>query len=290
MNKPQKILIIPNISKRIDRECILSLINKIFEKGCSIGVLKEHENEFSFALDKVDVIEDRDEFGKYDIAIVLGGDGSIIDSANRLLGYNIPILGINYGHVGYLAELETDEIELVDLLFEGNYFIDERTMLDATVFDKNENIKASYTALNDFVISNGPVPHLIKYEIYCDDIKIESCRADGFVIATPTGSTAYSLSAGGPVLDPSLDCTCLTPICSHTLNSRPVIVRGNSTLVIKSDFTSDSTVYFSADGREIVQIFPDDKVVINKSAYITKLLRIKNFGFLEVLRNKLADF
>ncbi len=289
MDKLTRILLIPNITKKISREHIIPLVLTIVSGGSEVGVLPEHEDELSYLGDSVHVLKDDSELSSYGVAIVLGGDGSIIDAAHRLLGSGIPIIGINFGHVGFMAELEIDELEPIGQLLRGEYYTDERMMLDATVTDETGERKASFTVLNDLVLSNGPIPRLVKFDVISNKVKIESCRADGIIIATPTGSTAYSLSAGGPILDPTLDCICLTPICPHSLDSRPIIVGGDSEIQIEPKFTPNASVYLSADGQESIQLAQGDNVVIRRSANTVKLVRTKDRAFVQVLRAKLAD-
>lgn len=287
MNEIRNFILIPNTSKHISHKNIETLIARINSCG---GRIFASRDEIGFApVNELCFIDSADDLNKCEAAIVLGGDGSIIEASHRLLERQVPIIGINFGHVGFLSELEINETELLDKICSGEYSIDERMMLDATVFDENENQLVHFTVLNDLVLTNGPVARLIKFDVICDDVKIETCRADGTIISTPTGSTAYSLSAGGPVLDPSLDGICLTPICPHTLNSRPVIFRADSTIRITNIINNNSSVYFNADGRDVIPINSGDTIEIRRSKYKTRLIRIKESGFLSVLRGKLSE-
>ena len=290
MDKLSKILLIPNTTKKISSEHILALADAVTGDGCELGILPEHKDVLSYLGDSAKALSDDTELSEFGMAIVLGGDGSIIDATHRLLGYNIPIIGINFGHLGFMAELEIGEIEPISKLLAGDYYTDRRMMLDATVCSESGEENASFTVLNDLVFSNGPIPRLVKFDVICDGVKIESCRADGIIVATPTGSTAYSLSAGGPVLDPTLDCICITPICPHSLDSRPIIVRGDSTVEILPRFNPDASVYLSADGQKNIRILENDRVVIKRSTHTTEIVRMKDRAFIQVLRAKLADY
>ena len=205
------------------------------------------------------------------------------------MGFDIPIIGINFGHVGFLTEIELGELDLIDRLISGEYTTDERMMLDAVVVDRDGKERVKYTVLNDLVLTNGPVARLITFDVYCDGVKVQTCRADGSVIATPTGSTAYSLSAGGPVLDPTLEGICFTPICPHTLSSRPVVFRGNSEITVSNIKNNNSSVYLNADGKDVIHINEGDSISIRMSEYKIKLVRFKGYGFLSVLNAKLSD-
>ena len=290
MDKLSKILLIPNTTKKISREHITALADAICAEGCKIGVLPEHGEVLSYLGDKAHTLESDAELTSYEMAVVLGGDGSIIDATHRLLGHNIPIIGINFGHLGFMAALEIGETEPIADLLNGEYYTDCRMMLDATVYSEDGVEKGKFTVLNDLVFSNGPIPRLVKFDVISDGVKIESCRADGIIIATPTGSTAYSLSAGGPVLDPTLDCICITPICPHSLDSRPIIVRGDSEIEIYPTFSPDAFVYLSADGQKNIRINENDCVVIKRSSHTMELVRMNDRAFIQVLRAKLADY
>ena len=289
MSKMSSVVLIPNTQKHIDNDKLLSLVEKLNFGGCKVSVLGDAAGATSFLGKIVGVIDSISALEKCDAAIVLGGDGSIIDAAHRIMGHDIPIIGINFGHVGYLTELEIGETYLIDRVISGDYTTDERMMLEAVVCDQDGRERVKYTVLNDLVLTNGPVARLISFDVYCNGVKVQSCRADGMVIATPTGSTAYSLSAGGPVLDPTLETICLTPICPHTLSSRPVVFGGNSKIEITNIKNNNSSVYLNADGRDVVHINEGDSISIHMSEYKIKLIRLKGYGFLSVLNAKLSE-
>ncbi len=289
MNRVTNLLLIPNTQKRIDHDKLFSLIKRLKDGGCSVGVLKDAVSATEFLGEMVYVIDNISEVACCQAAVVLGGDGSIIDAAHRVMGFDIPIIGINFGHVGFLTEIELGELDLIDRLISGDYTTDERMMLDAVVVDRDGKERVKYTVLNDLVLTNGPVARLITFDVYCDGVKVQTCRADGSVIATPTGSTAYSLSAGGPVLDPTLEGICFTPICPHTLSSRPVVFRGNSEITVSNIKNNNSSVYLNADGRDVIHINEGDSISIRMSEYKIKLVRFKGYGFLSVLNAKLSD-
>jgi len=288
MNKIKNLVLIPNTTKKIDEEKLYSLVKRLHDGGCRIGVLKDAVHMTEHLCELVYTLEDVSELSTCQMAVVLGGDGSIIDAAHRIMPYNIPIVGINFGHVGFMSALEINELELIDRLLLGEDTTDERMMLDAAVLDRDGKERVRYTVLNDLVLTNGPVARLITFDVYCDGVKVQTCRSDGAVVATPTGSTAYSLSAGGPVLDPTLEGICFTPICPHTLGSRPVVFRGDSSIVIRDINNNNSSVYLNADGRDVIHINEGDSISIAKSEYKVKLVRFKRYGFLSVLNAKLS--
>lgn len=289
MNKITDFILIPNPTKRIEPRLITDFVTHLCGFGCRIGVFSEYMETLSYLGNRIYEIKNGELLNGYHAAIVLGGDGSIIDASHKLLDAEIPIIGINFGHVGYLAEIEISELGLLDALVNGNYGIDERMMLEAEVVTCSGKVRAKYTVLNDIVLSNGPVARLLTFDIFCGDIKIQTCRADGIIAATPTGSTAYSLSAGGPLLEPSLNCLCLTPICPHTLNSRPVILRSDNEVRLSGIRSNGSSVYATADGRDVVTLEDGDTISIRRSAHTTRLIRIKDNGFIGILHSKLSE-
>ncbi len=289
MNSITDYVLIPNPTKNIDPKLLSELVTHLCERQCRIGAFSDNMSSLSYLRDKLYEIKGDDIPSSCQAAIVLGGDGSIIDASGRLLESGIPIIGINFGRIGYLAEIEINELYLLDSLVDGNYTIDERMMLEAVVVSSDGAVRATSTVLNDIVLSNGPVARLLTFDIFCGDIKIQTCRADGMIASTPTGSTAYSLSAGGPVLEPSLDCLCLTPICPHTLNSRPVILRGDTEIRLTNIRNNGSSVYITADGRDVVELNEGDSVSVKRSVHTTKLIRIKDNGFLGILHSKLSE-
>ena len=195
---------------------------------------------------------------------------------------------INFGHVGYLAELELGEIDLLDGLANGQYTIEERMMLAVDVCRDDGTVRSRMYALNDAVLSNGPIAKLLTFAMRLNGFDMQSYRADGIVIATPTGSTAYSMSAGGPILEPRLDCICLTPICPHTPGSRPILVRGDTVIELCRIVSKDTAVYISTDGSEVSTVCHGDTVRITRADHVTKLIRLKDEGFLGVLRDKFS--
>lgn len=289
MKSIRKILLIINQSKNIDRNLILSLVDRIRKNGCRVITYDSNYMDGIFG-SRVSFLSEQEPVpDDIDVAVVLGGDGSIIDAAHRLAGCDIPLIGVNFGRIGFLAEIEINEFALIDEILRGNYTIENRMMLEVSVVDSAGGTKMRSLCLNDAVLSNGPVARLLTFNIYANGIKMQTCLADGMIASTPTGSTAYSLSAGGPVLEPTLNCICLTPICPHTLNNRPVILNGDSVIEWNNILSKGTSVYLTTDGRAVFELEKNDRVVIKKSEYQTGLIRVKDDGFLGVLRYKLSE-
>ena len=216
-----------------------------------------------------------------DFIICLGGDGTIIKAA---LGNDVPILGINLGRLGYIAELESDEISMITRLFTGEYTLENRMMLTAEFSDGSR-----FDVLNDVVLSHGVISRIADIELRCDANIVSQYRGDGLIVSTPTGSTAYSMSAGGPVIDPRLDCICVTPICSHSLKAKPLIFSPDSKLKMVNKCSDMANMYVTLDGDDNIALSYDESVSIIKSNRTTKLVRMKIAGFYNILYNKMSD-
>ncbi|MGI6485756.1 MAG: NAD(+)/NADH kinase [Tepidanaerobacteraceae bacterium] len=280
-----KIGIYPNVSKKNIRN-ITEKIIKWFE--C---------NNFSVSL-PVDIAthielsnyaEKNDELLKTaDMCITLGGDGTLLNIAKVVAPYDIPILGINLGHLGFLTEVEfPDLFSELEHLKTKKYFIDTRMMLEAEVTRDNRILK-SFFALNDVVVTKGPFARLIRLKTSAGGAYIDTYPADGIIISTPTGSTAYSLSAGGPIIKPDMELMLLTPICPHTLQSRSIVISTNDTVKIQV-IAEHPEVMVTVDGQQGYELLPGDEVTVKKSIYKTKLVRIKNRSFYDILRKKLSE-
>lgn len=232
---------------------------------------------------KVDVAEAVGEGTSADLIIVLGGDGSIMRAARRAAPFGIPILGINLGRVGYLAEIERDEIPLLGEFLSGNYEIETRMMLSVEAGGKKT------IALNDAVIANGEALRMVELDLRCGGTAVGSYHADGLIMSTPTGSTAYSLSAGGPVVDPRLECICVTPICPHSLRSKALVFGPSSTLDIINRTRGGEKLFVTVDGDERLPVGEDGEVRVTRSEIETKLVRIKKDGFYSILNKKMSE-
>lgn len=224
-----------------------------------------------------------------DMMIVLGGDGSIMRASHRAAALGVPILGINLGRVGYLAEIDPSELELVRSILENGYTIEPRMMLDVRHIRAGKTV-VSGIALNDAVISHGNQPKFMESEIFCNGSSIGKCRSDGYIVSTPTGSTAYSLSAGGPVLDPSLRGMCLIPICPYSLTSRPIVVPDSTVTELR--YISGGGAFLTVDGSGTDELLPGDTVRITASALTADFVRVKrehNRNFYRIFRDKMSD-
>lgn len=222
----------------------------------------------------------------FDLIIVVGGDGNLIQAAKDASNYNIPVVGINRGYLGFLTDICPDsfESEIMEIL-NGNFILEKRSLLEAY---SSEN-KKQHTALNDVVLLPGSnSSHMIEFTIYADDHIICHQRADGLITSTPTGSTAYALSGGGPILYPSLDAIVLVPMFPHTLSSRPIVLDAKMSIRIGIDNHMQNMPCFSCDGHERIAITPGESLIITKSKNIFTLLHPTTYNYFKTLRNKLG--
>ena len=219
--------------------------------------------------------------------VVLGGDGSILDVSEKAAAHSLPIFGINLGHLGYLTTIEKDEmLKLADLV-NGDYTIDERMMMSIRIADKC--ILHELHALNDVVIASGTRGRIGVFGIKCDKNRTIPVKGDGVVVATPTGSTAYSLSAGGPIIDTGTELFCITPVAPHSLSSRPIVISADSVIRVSGETLGPQTdIYIAADGGNGVSVSAKSEVEIKRSSLRTRLCRIGNDGFFDILTKKMS--
>ncbi|MDP3488223.1 MAG: NAD(+)/NADH kinase [Bacillota bacterium] len=220
--------------------------------------------------------------------IVLGGDGTLLSVARRWPFWGVPMLGVNLGHLGFLTEVEEKGTkEAVQMIINNEFRLQERMMLRATVHRKGMQVTEAF-ALNDCVVTKGAFARMIRLEVHIGKSYLETFPADGVIIATPTGSTAYSLSAGGPIVDPSMQLMLLTPICPHMLQARPVVISAREKIRIKLHSVHEDMV-LTLDGQEGVRLYPDDEVLIEKADIVTRLIKIAPRSFYDVLRHKMSE-
>jgi NAD+ kinase len=221
-----------------------------------------------------------------DLLIVLGGDGSIL-SAARLAAGRVPILGVNMGGFGFLAEVTLADLpDAAGVAVTGGGHIDERTMLEAEVTN-NTGVRLRRLALNDIVVTKTGVARVVTLATWVNDEHLSTYPADGVIVSTPTGSTAYSLSAGGPIVHPHVDVIVVTPICPHTLTARPVVVSGTAAVTVQPIAGVDD-VRLTVDGQESFALETEERVVVRRAAPRTRLVRLKPPSFYSILRTKLA--
>ena len=223
---------------------------------------------------------------KVDLIISLGGDGTLLRAARLAAAENIPVFGVNLGGLGFLTQIGIDDLEKsLEKLYQEKYFLDERMMLTCSVERRGKEVK-KFTALNDVVIGKGAFARIICLDTYINNDYVVTYSADGLVVSTSTGSTAYSLSAGGPIVDPNINSIILTPICPHTLSARPFIIGENDQVKITLE-SSEEKIMVTIDGQEGFILKPKDEVIIKKSGHKARLITFKEKSFYAILREKL---
>ncbi|MEF1288406.1 NAD(+) kinase [Vibrio sp. M260118] len=223
-----------------------------------------------------------------DLAIVVGGDGNMLGAARVLSRFDISVIGVNRGNLGFLTDLDPEDFQAsLSAVLAGEFIEEERFLLEAEVHRHNQ-VKSHNAALNEAVLHPGQVAHMIEFEVYIDDIFAFSLRADGLIVSTPTGSTAYSLSGGGPILSPSLNSISLVPMFPHTLSSRPLVVDSKRRIKLIVSPDNRGTQEVSCDGQVSLPVSPGDEVHVYQSPNVLKLIHPKDYSYYHVLRNKLG--
>lgn len=220
-----------------------------------------------------------------DLLICFGGDGTILHMAKTATRHGIPILGVNIGTMGFMAELESSELQELRRLASGDFTLDERMMLDVTVH-RDRDIIFHDICLNDAVITKGAVARIVHLCVGCDGVQAMECGGDGIIVATPTGSTAYSLSAGGPIVEPDAHSILITPICSHDVGSRCMVTSENRVITVAMTKNARRNAYLSVDGGKALRMNMGDVATIRKSDLTTKLVRLKDRSFYDVVNMK----
>lgn len=281
----KKIGIIPNSTKDPNFNLSKNICDFLHNRGVQVYTGNTYQNKIPAYVHAVPMEEI---YTKCECIIALGGDGTLLQIAQSASMANIPILGINYGKIGYMAELEYNEIDRLSCLIDNQFTIETRSMLDVSVIRKNKEIFSSL-ALNDAVISSSAITRLIDMQVTANDQAISTYSADGLIVSTPTGSTGYSLSAGGPVLEPTGNALILTPICPHTLGARPIVFAADSVIRITLKNLINKDAHLTVDGYQRLPLSDDDIVHVQRSQRITQLIKIKNLNFYQILNHKLAN-
>ena len=271
----------------------LAVAERLIELGARVLIPSVNKDKI-FRMHKsrkeFEYVAPEDIYREAECVVVLGGDGSILDAARRAAPFGKPLLGINMGRLGYMTEMEGSDLSMLSRVVNGEYHVDERSMISVEVYNQSGGRKASSFALNDAVISNGSVARIVDLELYEGGALVSNFRADGLIIATPTGSTAYSMAAGGPIADPRLTCFCVTPICSHSLTARPMLFRDDVTLEVKNVCQREKMLYLTVDGRINFELYRGDFVRITRSPTKTRLIRLHEQSFYAILQEKMKTY
>ena len=228
------------------------------------------------------------ELDNADAIVCFGGDGTILHIAKTATRHNLPVLGVNIGTMGFMAELEASELSELARLAYDSYTVDERMMLDATVY-RDRDIVFHDICLNDVAITKGAIARVVHLGIKCDGVQAMECGGDGVVLATPTGSTAYSLSAGGPIVEPEANNILITPICAHDMGSRCMVASDKRVITVSMTKNSRRNAFLSVDGGKAFKLNMGDVATVRKSELVTKLIRLKDRSFYDVVNMKFKN-
>ena len=271
------IAVVPNQSKTESGELVRTVSRHLAQLGANVRVVCSDGSLPAMA-------QLTEALTGCDMAVAIGGDGTIVHVAKAAAAAGCPVLGINAGHVGFLAGLEANELDDLSALLKGEYTVDERALLEVTVH-KDGGAITRY-AMNEAVISRGGLSRLVDVTVRADGGEVLSCRGDGVIIATPTGSTAYSLSAGGPIVEPDAQNILITPICAHDMASRGIVASDKRIVTVSVVKNSRRNAFLSVDGGKAVRMNIGDVATVKASHLRTKLVRLKDRSFYDVVNTK----
>lgn len=283
------IFIYPNLRKESARAILPAVCEQLHGEDVQLilpNQLRSSTHELHDEVMALDYMETSEAVRLADAAVVLGGDGTMLRIARAAAQNELPLLGINVGHVGFMTELEPAELGEMRGLLDGKYSIDSRMMLHVAV-ERHGRVVYENDALNDIVIAKGTAFRVVRVGISADGEEVTRFNGDGVIAATPTGSTAYGLSAGGPVIEPSAENLAVIPICAHALAAKSFVFAPERTLAITARCEGGSEVFISADGGQGFAVRPDDRVLITRSTLRTRLIRLKGNSFYRILQQKL---
>lgn len=281
------IAVVVNLDKKNAVKYAKDIVKIFLENGAK--VLMNCDNAQYFNAFKIEYFNtDTELFSKCDLAVTVGGDGTIIHTAKIAATAKKFLIGVNVGRLGFAADVEPEEIDKLTRLLTGDYGIQKRMLLDVTV--KSESGKEEkLLAVNDAIIARGELSRIIDLQVYLNEQKISAYRADGLLFSTPTGSTAYSLSAGGPIIEPEMECILMTPVCPHSLFSRSVLFDSQSKLSVKTLISDDNKAVLTVDGQKSIELKPTDTVMIKKSDLYLNLITLHKRNFYTKLNEKLKE-
>lgn len=275
------VAVLPNLDKRGSAQVVEKLGVLLKSEG-----IRAYLPDHIFGTDFLHLPEE-ELYTAADVIITIGGDGTIIRYAKRAALEGKPVLGINAGRMGYLADIEQNELDLLKKLTAGEYRVEERMMLSVKVMEDGRET-ACHLALNDAVVTSGFISRIIDISVGVGDDFIHY-RADGLILSTPTGSTAYSMSAGGPIIDPLTQNFCITPICSHSLSAKPILLAADNTVKLKAYSKKRTEIYLTVDGRKVCGVRPHTEIIVEKSEKCAKLIRLNDRSFYKTLSTKFKD-
>ena len=281
-----KIVLTPNPYRDRNFKYVEQAVSILQDVGIETRVCLPFDVDKNFELPKDFKLNDLNkEIKSADMLICFGGDGTILHSSKIATRHHVPILGVNIGTMGFMAELEAGELPLLANLAQGDYRVEKRMMLRVTVHNEGREL-FDETALNDAAITKGAIARVIQMSVECDGVEAISCSGDGLVVCTPTGSTAYSMSAGGPIVEPSAQNIIITPICAHAFQAKGIVTAPWRTISIRLGKLGRRNAFLSVDGGRAFRLNVGDVVTVRKAEQETRLVRLKDTSFYEILNNK----
>lgn len=285
----KRVVVTPNPYRDKNFNTVRAAVHVLEEAGMEVRLCLPFDVDKSYELPKDLHFSRLDrELPQAEAIICFGGDGTILHMAKMATRYDLPILGVNIGTMGFIAELESMELNHLARLASDDYTLDKRMMLDVTVQREREIIYREL-CLNDVVVTKGAVARIVHLRVSCDDVEVMECGGDGLIVATPTGSTAYSLSAGGPIVEPEAHSILVTPICAHDMASRTIVASENRVIKIELVRNARRNAFLSVDGGKALKLNMGDIATVRKAQKETKLIRLKSRSFYDVVNAKFKN-
>lgn len=284
-----KIVLSPNPYRDKQFQTVLQAKRILEECGCETRLCLPFDVDRDFELPRGLIFTDiRSEIRGADMLICFGGDGTILHTSKIATQHNIPVLGVNIGTMGFIAELESGELELLRKIPKKEFTIENRSMLDISVSSGGQQTFHEI-ALNDAVVTKGAIARVIQISICCDGVEATNYSGDGVIVCTPTGSTAYSMSAGGPIMEPSARNLLMTPICAHAMLAKSIVLGTRRVVTIRVSKIGRHNAFLSVDGGRAYRMNPNDVITVKSSEKTTRLVRLKSMSFFELLNRKFID-
>ena len=283
-----KVFIFPNPTRTNTQRALPEILDFLLGEGFSVSMEELYFPMLGNEYPIVSFLPIEDAVSCSDFVLVIGGDGTILHIASLAARLDKPVLGINLGTMGFLSELDMRDLDMLRRIKSGDYVLDKRMMIDALVFDADDRQVFFGSALNDVAMMKGDISKIVRLCVSVNDRKVMGFAGDGAVVCTPTGSTAYSLSAGGPVLEPNSPCIAVTPVCPHALGIKSFVVSSEKEIEVVPPNQSN-TVHLSVDGHQNRNLKPGERIVIRQSTHGLSLIRLKGIGFYERINQKLLN-
>ncbi len=283
-----KVILSPNPYRDRGLKAAQSAEKVLRNAGAETCICLPFQVDSNFELPALDYRNMEEELPAADLVVCFGGDGTILHTSKDVLKHNLPVLGVNLGSVGFMAEVEVSEMSSLSKLTVGKYRLEEHVMLDVKVVRAGETIYED-VALNDAVVTKGAVARMVDLEVYADEHMAAAFAGDGLVISTPTGSTAYSMAAGGPIVEPTAANIIITPICAHSMHAKSFVLSPEREVCARMDQHTRRNAYLSVDGGRAVRLNSGDEVYVKISEHKTRLVKLTNRTFYEIINQKLGQ-